>query len=149
MIDPTFVDITDEELPSISSPSTSAWEARISELENINQELQSDLEFYRSLTVGNESRVERLKEYILEIVEVGDIETDVAEQISEIMMFELSKDYYFDVTVQFSGTISLKPGEDAEDILSDMHFEMRNDYHADNEFDLTDAEVQSVNILEA
>ena len=133
MIDPSFDTLTDPK-PSI-----------VQELENRVEQLQITLNNYRQLTALSETRVENLRDWLIENAD-GSIDKRTAEDIAEIMDIELVKDYYFDVVVRFTGSIQIGMGEDAEEILADSQFDMNN--YGDHEFHVSDASVEEIDITD-
>ena len=133
MIDPSFDTLTDPK-PSI-----------VQELENRVEQLQITLNNYRQMTALSETRVENLRDYLVENT-YASFDRDIAEAIADIMDIELVKDYCFDVTVRFTGTIQVGLGEDAEEILADSQFDMNN--YGDHEFHVSDASVEEIDITD-
>lgn len=133
MIDPSFDTLTDPK-PSI-----------VQELENRVEQLQITLNNYRQMTALSETRVENLRDYLVENT-YASFDRDVAEEIANIMDIELVKDYCFDVTVRFTGTIQVGLGENAEEILTDSQFDMNN--YGDHEFHVSDASVEEIDITD-
>ena len=127
-------------------------ERQVKELEKLNNDLGDSVSYHRSMVAAHETRVERLRNYVLkdmsESDNMRDISADAAETIADIMQFDLTKEHYFNVTVRFSGTVEVKPGEDVEDIISNMHYDMSDSYHTDVDFQLDDVSVDDVDIEE-
>ena len=67
--------------------------------------------------------VESMKEWTLEALSARDISETNAEEIAEIMGFELTKEVEVEVTVTYNITMQVPHDEDAEDIVSNIDFE--------------------------
>lgn len=129
-------------------PTMQELERKVEELENQLSSLNNSLEFYRSSLNAIESRRDRLKEFVISNLENDSDFEDVAQDIAAIMAFDLTKEYYFDVTVRFTGVIEGSPGQDLEEFIENMHFDM-SDRYSDIEFSVDDITVDNVDIQEA
>lgn len=128
-------------------PTMQDLEKKVAELENTVAELNNSLIASRSLLSISQSNAERLKNFLVSNMDCG---TDFVDpfDIANIMGFELTKEYYFDVTVRFTGTVMGSPGQDLEEFIENMNFEM-NDRYSDTEFSVDDIIVDNVDIDEA
>lgn len=130
-------------------PTMQELEKKVAELEERNKDLQDSLSYYRTTVAAYERKVESLRDYVISEMNDSDFDGDAAENIADIMDFNLTKEYYFSVTVQFTGTVDIKPGEDVEDIISNMNYDMSDSYHTNVDFQLDDVTVDNVEIDEA
>ena len=129
-------------------PTMQELEKKVEELEGINKDFGDSVSYWRTGVAEYEKKVERLRDYIVEEMKNSDFDEDTAQTIADIMNFSLAKEHYFTVTVRFSGTMEVNPGDDAEEVISNMHFEMEDSYHTDVDFQIDDVSVEEVDIQE-
>jgi acetyl/propionyl-CoA carboxylase alpha subunit len=67
--------------------------------------------------------VEAMQEWTLEALEQGTINESEAEEIAEIMGFELTKEFEVEVTVLYSVTVNARTEEDATNAIHDIDFD--------------------------
>jgi hypothetical protein len=68
-------------------------------------------------------KIEHVKEYLLEAYDdLG----ESAQEIADWLDIELTKDVSVTVTVEFEVQLSVKPGEDMDDILMNLEYTMEN-----------------------
>ena len=67
--------------------------------------------------------VEGMQEWTLEAVEDGSITESQAEEIAEIMGFELTKEFEVEVTVMYSVTVNARNEEAAQNAIYDIDFD--------------------------
>jgi len=67
--------------------------------------------------------VESMQEWTLEAVEDGSITESQAEEIAEIMGFELTKEFEVEVTVMYSVTVNARNEEAATNAIHDIDFD--------------------------
>lgn len=70
--------------------------------------------------------VEAMQEWTLEALQARDISETNAEEIAEIMGFDLSKEVEVEVTVTYNLTVMVPHDEDVESIVNDIDFETIN-----------------------
>jgi hypothetical protein len=75
--------------------------------------------------------VEGMQEWTLEAVEDGSITESQAEEIAEIMGFELTKEFEVEVTVLYSVTVNARNEEAATNAIHDIDFDTVQ-YDSDN-----------------
>lgn len=128
-------------------PTMQDLEKKVAELEGQLSSLNNSLDFYRTNLDALEAKRQRLKDFVISNLENDSDFEDVAQDIAAIMAFDLTKEYYFDVTVRFTGVIEGSPGQDLEDFIENMHFDM-SDRYSDIELSVDDITVDSVDIQE-
>jgi len=67
--------------------------------------------------------VEAMQEWTFEALEQGTINESEAEEIAEIMGFELTKEFEVEVTVLYSVTVNARTEEDAQNAIHDIDFD--------------------------
>ena len=75
--------------------------------------------------------VEAMQEWTLEALEQGTINESEAEEIAEIMGFELTKEFELEVTVLYSVTVNARDEESAQNAIHDIDFDTVQ-YNSDN-----------------
>jgi len=75
--------------------------------------------------------VEEMQEWTLEALEQGTINESEAEEIAEIMGFELTKEFELEVTVLYSVTVNARNEESAQNAIHDIDFDTVQ-YNSDN-----------------
>jgi NADP-dependent 3-hydroxy acid dehydrogenase YdfG len=75
--------------------------------------------------------VEAMQEWTLSSLDEGAIEESQAEEIAEIMGFELTKEFEVEVTVMYSVTVNARTEEDAQNAIHDIDFDTVQ-YNSDN-----------------
>ena len=130
-------------------PTMEELDKKVRELWDSNHDLQNSVSYWRTQVVEYQSMVEGVRNYIISEMKNSDFDEDAAQTIADIMNFSLAKEHYFTVTVRFSGTVEVKPGDDAEEIISNMNFEMEDSYHTDVDFQLDDVTVENTEVEES
>ncbi len=120
MIDPTFVDITDIEVATISPypPTMEELERNIAQLKNDLEIAESRRSTYASMYTNLQEKVDELEGYIKE--NFAYIDEDVSQRLVEIFGLEITQEYDVQVTVTFTGTVKAPLNFDMdtlEDIL--------------------------------
>ena len=67
--------------------------------------------------------VESMQEWTLKELENEDISESQAEQIAEIIGFELTKEFELEVTVLYSVTVNARDEESAQNLIHDIDFD--------------------------
>jgi hypothetical protein len=67
--------------------------------------------------------VESMQEWTLAALEAGSINETEAEEIAEIMGFELTKEFEVEVTVMYSVTVNARDEESAQNAIHDIDFD--------------------------
>jgi hypothetical protein len=75
--------------------------------------------------------VEAMQEWTLAALEQGSINETEAEEIAEIMGFELTKEFEVEVTVMYSVTVNARDEESAQNAIHDIDFDTV-DYNSDS-----------------
>jgi hypothetical protein len=75
--------------------------------------------------------VESMQEWTLNALEEREISETNAEEIAEIMGFELTKEFELEVTVMYSVTVNARDEESAQNAIHDIDFDTVN-YNSDN-----------------
>ena len=74
---------------------------------------------------------ESMQEWTLSALEAGSINETEAEEIAEIVGFELTKEFEVEVTVMYSITVNARDEESAQNAIHDIDFDTV-DYNSDN-----------------
>ena len=74
---------------------------------------------------------EDMQEWTLKALETGTINESEAEEIAEIVGFELTKEFELEVTVLYSVTVNARDEESAQNVIHDIDFDTVQ-YDSDN-----------------
>jgi len=74
---------------------------------------------------------EDMQEWTLKALEEGTINESEAEEIAEIVGFELTKEFELEVTVLYSVTVNARDEESAQNLIHDIDFDTVQ-YNSDN-----------------
>ena len=74
---------------------------------------------------------EDMQEWTLKALETGTINESEAEEIAEIVGFELTKEFELEVTVLYSVTVNARDEESAQNVIHDIDFDTVQ-YNSDN-----------------
>jgi hypothetical protein len=74
---------------------------------------------------------EDMQEWTLKALEEGTINESEAEEIAEIVGFELTKEFELEVTVLYSVTVNARDEESAQNVIHDIDFDTVQ-YNSDN-----------------
>jgi hypothetical protein len=77
--------------------------------------------------------VEKVKKVVLTALEDETIEEEVAKDIARLLKFELTREVSVSVQVSFDLTVNLSVGEDLDDFIRDLQFEVSGAYGLDSE----------------
>ncbi len=121
---PTIINATEDYLKS----QVAEKEQRIVQLEEHIQRVTQ-----RSYTDSADKNrmVEQMQEWTLSALETGTINETEAEEIAEIVGFELTKEFELEVTVLYSVTVNARDEESAQNTIHDIDFETVQ-YNSDN-----------------
>ncbi len=121
---PTIINATEDYLKS----QLAEKEQRIVQLEEHIQRVTQ-----RSYTDSADKNrmVEQMQEWTLSALETGTINETEAEEIAEIVGFELTKEFELEVTVLYSVTVNARDEESAQNTIHDIDFETVQ-YNSDN-----------------
>lgn len=88
---------------------------------------------YSTELTNLKSNIDRVKEVVLTALEDETIEEDVAQDIARLLKFDLTREVSVSVQVSFDLTINLAIGEDLDDYIRDLTFEVSGAYGMDSE----------------
>ena len=94
--------------------------ARITELE---EHIQKVTQRSYADSADKNRMVEAMQEWTLEELENGQITESQAEEIAEIMGFELSKEFEVEVSVTYSITVNARNEDEATNAIHDIDFD--------------------------
>jgi hypothetical protein len=95
----------------------------LQELENTQARLDRYQNSYNTVSSDKVSLVEGMKAWTLESLSDGTIDEYVAEQIAEIMGFELTQEFEASVTVEFNITLNARDKDSAQEVIDNIDFE--------------------------
>lgn len=143
MIDPSMTDLMDTSTEVIAK-----LQNEMANMQSNNEALASRLEMQRGTIQTYERTHEQVKNYLMEQMDTDNIEDETAQEIANILGFELEKEVSFEVSVTFYGSAKIGPGEDAETLIANLNYGMDGGYYSELEFDVEDVQVDNVSISE-
>ena len=121
---PTIINATEDYLKS----QVAEKEQRIVQLE---EHIQKVTQRSYSDSADKNRMVEGMKDWTLSELSNEDITESQAEQIAEIMGFELTTEFELEVTVLYSVTVNARDEESAQNVIHDIDFDTVQ-YNSDN-----------------
>jgi hypothetical protein len=121
---PTVINATEDYLKS----QVAEKEQRIVQLE---EHIQKVTQRSYSDSADKNRLVESMKDWTLSELSNEDITESQAEQIAEIMGFELTTEFELEVTVLYSVTVNARDEESAQNVIHDIDFDTVQ-YNSDN-----------------
>jgi hypothetical protein len=113
---PTIINTTEDFLRDSLAKTT----LRVAELE---EHIQKVTQRSYADSADKNRMVESMQEWTLNALEHGSINETEAEEIAEIMGFELTKEFEVEVTVLYSMTINARDEESAQNAVHDIDFD--------------------------
>jgi hypothetical protein len=123
-MDQTIVNATEEFLKTQMSALQEALTSKDEYIQRLNQRSYSE-------SADKNRMVEGMQEWTFEELENGTITESQAEEIAEIMGFELTKEFEVEATVIYSITVNARNESDAQDAVNDIDFDTVS-YNSDN-----------------
>ena len=121
---PTVINATEDYLKS----QVAEKDARITQLE---EHIQKVTQRSYADSADKNRMVEQMQEWTLSALETGTINETEAEEIAEIVGFELTKEFELEVTVLYSVTVNARDEESAQNVIHDIDFDTVQ-YNSDN-----------------
>jgi hypothetical protein len=90
---------------------------------------------YSDTVQSYQSSISQVRKYLTECIQNDGIDTDVANEIAELLGIELSTTYDIEFVVRYTATVSVPLGEEAP---SEYDFEVRIDYNGDGNLESED-----------
>ena len=128
MIDPSFVDITDEELatPSPYPPTMQELEIKVADLENKLQFANEHWEIARQRIQTFTNQINSFESALKD--NEWDFDQDTLESLADFFGIELNREYDVTITVRFSGTVTAPMNFDMDDIENYLDIRIDTDY---------------------
>ena len=128
MIDPSFVDITDEELasPSLYPPTMQELEIKVADLENKLQFANEHWEIARQRIQTFTNQINSFESALKD--NEWDFDQDTLESLADFFGIELNREYDVTITVRFSGTVTAPMNFDMDDIENYLDIRIDTDY---------------------
>lgn len=120
---PTIINATDEFNQKQISALQEAIEKKDAMIVSLQDRMSAMSQRSYADSAERNRMVESMKEWTLEALRSRDISETNAEEIAEIMGFELTQEIEVEVTVTYNMTLQVPHDEDAEDIVSNIDFE--------------------------
>jgi hypothetical protein len=102
-------------------------ESQLVENKNRIEQLEKHVQTVTQRSYGEAAERSRItnemQEWTLEAMEHGTIDESTAEEIANIVGFELTKEFELEVTVQYSITVNARNEEEAQNLIHDIDFD--------------------------
>ena len=98
---------------------------------NLEEHIQKVTQRSYADSADKNRMVESMQEWTLSALETGTINETEAEEIAEIVGFELTKEFELEVTVMYSITVNARDEESAQNVIHDIDFDTVQ-YDSDN-----------------
>jgi hypothetical protein len=128
---PTIINATDEFNQKQAAALQEAIEKKDAMIVSLQDRMSAMSQRSYSDSAERNRMVESMKEWTLEELSNETITESQAEEIAEIMGFDLTKEVEVEVTVTYNITLQVPHDEDAESIVNDIDFETVS-YNSDN-----------------
>ena len=140
MIDPSFVDITDEELSSLTpySPTMQELQERIADLEKQLSMKTQQWEFAGASLQKRVAQVEQLEDWLKENFDY--IDSDHANTLVEMFDLSITQDYEVTITARFTGIVSVPLGYDIDELENDLSVSLDTHHYGNSDvvFDVSE-----------
>ena len=137
MIDPSMTNI--HPYP----PTMQELELRVIELNTeINrltseiEAIQSDRDYWRGQTNNRQAQIDGLEMYLKE--NFDHIDENVTQELVDIFSLNITKEYDVEITVTFSGTVSVPLNYDMDNLENDLNASLEATYYSDIESDFSE-----------
>jgi hypothetical protein len=128
---PTIINATDEFNQKQAAALQEAIEKKDAMIVSLQDRMSAMSQRSYSDSAERNRMVESMKEWTLEELSNETITESQAQEIAEIMGFDLTKEVEVEVTVTYNITLQVPHDEDAESIVNDIDFETVS-YNSDN-----------------
>ena len=120
----TIVNATEDFLKSQISALGESLKSKDEHIQRLTQRSYSD-------SADKNRMVEAMQEWTLEQLDEDSLTESQAEEIAEIMGFELTKEFEVEATVMYSITVNARNEEEAQNAIHDIDFDTVS-YNSDN-----------------
>lgn len=131
MIDPSFTDVTDAEVATISPypPTMEELERNIAKLKNDLELAESSRDGYAAMYTNLQQKVDQLEFWIRDQYDY--IDEEITQSLVDIFCFEITKEYDVQITVTFTGTVEAPLNFDMDTVEDQFEFSAQPSYYAD------------------
>jgi len=131
MIDPSFVDVTDAEIATVSlyPPTMEELERNIAKLKNDLELAESSRDGYAAMYTNLQQKVDQLEFWIRDQYDY--IDEEITQSLVDIFCFEITKEYDVQITVTFTGTVEAPLNFDMDTVEDQFEFSAQLSYYAD------------------
>ena len=132
MIDPSFVDITDEELAQ-GNPFITPYPPTVKELEEKVADLENKLRYANEHWEIARQRIQTFTNQINNFENAlkhneWDFDSDTLESLADFFSIELNREYDVTITVRWSGTVTAPMNFDMDEIENYLDIRIDTDY---------------------
>lgn len=133
MIDPSFDTTSTVEITPEAEAKFSTLDLMQIQIDNLQKSLEqktTDYEYVRERLRKRENQVEDLESFLKDNHSYMD--SDHVEEIAGFFGIALERDYDVEITVRFSGTVSVPMGYDIDDLENDISANIENAYYGNS-----------------
>jgi outer membrane murein-binding lipoprotein Lpp len=98
--------------------------------------LQSDRDYWRGQTNNRQAQIDGLESYLKENFDY--IDENVVQSLVDIFSLTITKDYDVEITVTFSGVVSVPLNYDMDNLENDLNASLEATYYSDIESDFSE-----------
>jgi hypothetical protein len=98
--------------------------------------LQSDRDYWRGQTNNRQAQIDGLESYLKENFDY--IDENVTQELVDIFSLTITRDYDVEITVTFSGTVSVPLNYDMDNLENDLNASLEATYYSDIESDFSE-----------
>jgi outer membrane murein-binding lipoprotein Lpp len=130
MIDPSMTDI--HPFP----PTMQELETKIDQLNNALASMTADRDFWQGKAHERQLMIDNLEEYVKDQYDY--IDENISQSLVDIFGLTITKDYDVEITVTFSGTVSVPLNYDMDNLENDLNASLEATYYSDIESDFSE-----------
>ena len=135
MIDPSFVDIADEELSSLTPyPTVEKLEQKVADLEN---KLSSKTQQWEYASTQLQRRVAQIDAFEEALKFNGwDFDSATLDDLAGYFDITLQREYMVEITVRFSGNVTVPMDYDIDDLENELQADLSKQYYGNHSVEL-------------
>lgn len=140
MIDPSFADITDEELSRPNGfvvpypPTMQELEERLNNLQIIHDKNLESLEFTRERIQKFSAQIDAFEEALK--FNGWDFDAETLNDLASYFDITLQREYMVEITVRFSGNVTVPMDYDIDDLENELNAEISKGYYSNSSVEI-------------
>ena len=137
MIDPSMTNI--HPYPPTMQELEQRYRDLETEINRLNSELENitaDRDYWKGQTNNRQAQIDGLEMYLQE--NFDHIDENVTQSLVDIFSLNITKEYDVEITVTFSGTVSVPLNYDMDNLENDLNASLEATYYSDIESDFSE-----------